>query len=193
MRACAGYGARLEVIVHRQWLVTLQGLPDAGRMWDADISRKLLEDVDQGKVDALSDLCGDMHWQVSLTHQGQLFHLQGRWSGAIRRRCSRCNAEFDWPVSGQTERDFQMGTARPEEGDESECEFLSPPGLIDLLDVLREDVWLAWKADVICRDSCRGLCPHCGADLNRESCQCGKGGEDHPFAALRRLKTGMEG
>ena len=179
--------------MHRQWLVTLQGLPDAGRSWDADVARRLLEDAAHGKVDALSGLSGDMHWHVSLVHQGQLFHLQGQWSGAIRRSCSRCNAEFDWQLTGETERDFQMGTAPAGHGDESECEFLPPPGLINLLDVLREDVWLAWKADVICSDSCKGLCPSCGADLNREACQCDRIDEGHPFAALRRLKAGLEG
>ena len=180
--------------MHGHWLVTLQGLPDAGRSWDAVVAKKLLEESEHGKVDALKGLCGDMHWCVTLARQGGMYHLQGQWSGKIRRTCSRCNAEFDWPVSGQTERDFQMVDSLPRENDiESECDFLVPPGVIDLLDVLREDVWLAWKADVICSDACKGLCPHCGADLNRETCQCGGDNEDHPFAVLRRLKQGMKG
>ena len=31
---------------------------------------------------------------------------------------------------------------------------------------------------VICRSDCRGLCPHCGANLNNEECRCEKHGSD---------------
>ena len=179
--------------MHGQWLVTLQGLPDAGRSWDVDVAKKLLEDGEYGKVDALSGLCGDMHWQATLGRQGRMYHLFGQWTGEIKRSCSRCNAEFNWQLSGRTERNFQMVDSLPrDEDNESDCDFLAPPGVIDLLDILREDVWLAWKADVVCSDSCKGLCPQCGADLNREACPCGKENGDHPFAVLLRLKTGME-
>jgi uncharacterized protein len=175
--------------VYRHWLVTLQGLPDSGRTWDENVARHLLEDTEHGTVDALSGLCGDIHWNLSLEHQNDLFHLHGRWHGAVRRACSRCNVEFDWQVDGRTECDFQIGSCPLE--DESESEYLSVPGKIDLLDVLRENIWLAWKADVICSDSCRGLCPKCGCNLNTQVCQCGKEDSDHPFASLRKLKLGV--
>jgi uncharacterized protein len=167
-------------------LVTLQGLPDSGRTWDENVSRCLLEDTEHGTVDALSGLCSDMHWNLSLEHRDDLFHLHGQWHGAMKRACSRCNAEFDCQIDGRTERVFQMGP--PPDENESECECLAAPGKIDLLDVLREDVWLAWKADVICSDACKGLCPGCGCNLNTEACQCENEDSDHPFAALRKLK-----
>jgi len=173
--------------VHRHWLVTLQGLAGAGRTWDENVARHLLEDVEHGTVDALSDLCGDMHWHVSLEHRNDLFHLHGQWQGAMKRACSRCNTEFDWQFDGRTERDFQMGSPPDGDNDKDDCEYLTAPGMIDLLDILREDVWLSWKADVICSEACRGLCPACGCNLNIESCQCGKDDSEHPFAALRKL------
>lgn len=174
--------------MHQHWLVTLQGLPDSGRAWNEDVARRLLEDTEHGTVDALSGLCGDMHWDLSLEHQDDLFHLHGQWHGAIKRSCSRCNVEFDFQFDGRTERDFQIGSPPDEIENENECEYLVAPGRIDLLDVMREEVWLAWKADVICSDACKGLCPECGCDLNTETCQCGKDNSDHPFAALGKLK-----
>ena len=39
-----------------------------------------------------------------------------------------------------------------------------------LEDVLREQVVLAVPVKVICRQDCKGLCPHCGKNLNLEQC-----------------------
>ena len=47
---------------------------------------------------------------------------------------------------------------------------------------------------VLCQPDCKGLCPHCGANLNRETCDCAVRAEeervmsdDNPFAALKNL------
>jgi len=174
--------------VQRQWLVTLQKLPSAGRQWDADVPKELLEDPACGTVDVLPGLCGDMHWRLLLERIGGQFRLSGEWQGAMKRSCGRCNAEFDWQMSGQTEREYMLGAAPADEESESDCEYVMPPGELNLVDVLREDVWLAWKAGVICSDSCKGLCQGCGVNLNRVACQCKQDDSEHPFAALRSLK-----
>ncbi|MDX8406924.1 MAG: DUF177 domain-containing protein [Mariprofundaceae bacterium] len=171
-----------------KWLVTLQGLPAAGRSWDCDVPQKLLQDPEEGIVDALQGLTGDMHWQLSLEHVGEVFRLQGQWQGSMMRQCSRCNAAFDWQMQGATDRDYQLGQAPHNDETDSECEFILPPGSIHLLDVLREDVWLAWQADVVCSASCKGLCSYCGCNRNTEACQCEQKNSDHPFAALAALK-----
>lgn len=189
MRASAA--ACMEVLVHRQWLVTLRDLPDAGREWDAAVARALLANPDEGAVEALVGLCDDVHWQLALARKGDVYRLTGRWQAQIERQCSRCNAAFVWHVEGETERDFRLA-GRPHEAnaEESECELVESPGEIDLLDILREDIWLAWKADVVCHEDCKGLCVQCGQDLNQGACGCDQEDPTHPFAALRKLKLG---
>ena len=66
--------------------------------------------------------------------------------------------------------------------------LLAPPGRLNLVDVLREDIWLAWPRDAVCRPDCKGLCPICGANRNQGECRCERGDADHPFAALGRIK-----
>jgi uncharacterized protein len=39
----------------------------------------------------------------------------------------------------------------------------------------------------LCRDDCKGLCPQCGTNLNRETCTCSPKWEDPRLAALRGL------
>ncbi|GAV19183.1 hypothetical protein MMIC_P0112 [Mariprofundus micogutta] len=174
--------------MQRRWLVTLQKLPASGRQWDTDVPRTLLQDQTCGTVDVLSGLCGDLHWQLTLEKSGGVFRMSGQWSGAMKRSCGRCNGQFDWQMTGETERVYQFGTDPGDDESEIVCEYLAAPGEINLVDVLREDVWLAWKAGVICSDSCKGLCQGCGVNLNRSTCQCKQDDSDHPFAALRGLK-----
>jgi len=38
--------------------------------------------------------------------------------------------------------------------------------------VLREEMVLAVPSLVLCRETCAGLCPRCGADLNQGPCGC---------------------
>jgi uncharacterized protein len=47
---------------------------------------------------------------------------------------------------------------------------------------------LALPMKVICRSDCRGLCSHCGANLNNEECRCEKNSADPRLAPLARLK-----
>ena len=41
----------------------------------------------------------------------------------------------------------------------------------------------------LCSEDCQGLCPECGTNLNRGTCQCQRNWEDPRFAALKDLRT----
>jgi uncharacterized protein len=176
--------------MQRHWLVTLQNLSSTGRSWDKDVPKALLLDKQFGSVNVLPGLLGDIHWQLSLSRQAKVFHLKGEWQACLKRECSRCNAAFDWAVTGQTERDLQFIAQHgsvDDDDDGQNCEYIAYPGELNLIDVLREDVWLAWNADVICSETCQGLCQGCGVNLNHGDCQCKQDDGDNPFAALRGL------
>lgn len=180
--------------MNRQWVVTLQDLPEAGQKWSADVPAALLEDAGHGAVDALTSLDADVHWQAELVHCGDVYRLHGHWQMHMKRHCSRCTDEFIWHQPGTTERCFRLvgsvaaNHAPDDATGNGSYDVITPPGSLDLVDVLREDIWLAWKPDVVCSEDCRGLCPHCGCNLNRATCTCAREGGDHPFAALHKLK-----
>ncbi|MES0371496.1 MAG: DUF177 domain-containing protein [Mariprofundaceae bacterium] len=174
--------------MQQQLSFKLQELPSSGRQWDLEIPQTVFENAQIGEVDAPSRLCKDVYWKGDISSQGRMFTLQGTWRIELIRQCVRCNIEFPLPMEGSFCRYFQFGNC-VSEADKSEVfECLPSPGLVDLVDVLREEIWLAWKPMVVCRESCKGICQQCGKDLNRNECSCSQNDDNNPFAALRNIR-----
>jgi uncharacterized protein len=127
---------------------------------------------------------------------GQI-RVNGSLETKIELVCARCLE----PVVEDVSREFDLfyralngaGGPRPEEEirlkrDDTEIGFFEGEGLF-LADVLAEQVLLAIPMKVICRSDCRGLCPHCGANLNQDECRCETHAADERLAGpLSRLK-----
>jgi uncharacterized protein len=52
---------------------------------------------------------------------------------------------------------------------------------------VRDALLLDLPVAPLCRDDCAGLCPSCGADLNRAACNCDLTVPDPRWDALREL------
>ena len=60
---------------------------------------------------------------------------------------------------------------------------------IDLGEVVREQLYLALPMKPLCREDCKGLCPVCGVNRNRETCTCQQEWVDPRMAALKDWKV----
>ena len=74
---------------------------------------------------------------------------------------------------------------------EAEISYYQGEGLL-LEDVLREQVLLALPLKAVCREDCKGLCPHCGANLNAEPCGCAERADDPRWLALKEIRDKLE-
>ena len=123
--------------------------------------------------------------------------LRGRLSAGIELQCARCLE----PVPQEITREFEL-LYRPLGADagrdelsvtdaEAEIGYYEGEGLL-LDDVLREQVLLALPLKVTCRADCKGLCPHCGKNLNQEQCSCVVPAEDPRWEALKDIRGRLE-
>jgi len=123
--------------------------------------------------------------------------LRGRLSTGLELQCARC---LD-PVPQEVSREFEL-LYRPLGADagrdelsvtdaEAEIGYYQGDGIL-LEDVLREQVLLALPLKVTCREDCKGLCPHCGKNLNQEQCSCSVPVEDPRWAALKEIRDRIE-
>jgi len=123
--------------------------------------------------------------------------LRGRLAAGLELQCARC---LD-PVKQDVAREFEL-LYRPLGVDagrdeisvtdaEAEIGYYQGQGIL-LEDVLREQVLLALPLKVTCREDCKGLCPHCGRNLNQEQCSCAAQLEDPRWAALKEIRGTLE-
>ena len=123
--------------------------------------------------------------------------LRGQLSAGFELQCARCLE----PVKQDVQRDFEL-LYRPLGADagrdelsvtdaEAEIGYYQGDGLL-LEDVLREQVLLALPLKVTCRVDCKGLCPHCGKNLNQEQCSCSTAVEDPRWAALKEVRSKLQ-
>src|SRR6266566_3318319 len=127
----------------------------------------------------------------------EMVDSQIRISGDLHTRVEMACARCLEPVVEEVSRDFDLyyrpmqSISREEQVrlklDDTEIAFFQGEGLF-LTDVLAEQVLLAIPMKVICRSDCRGLCPHCGMNLNEGECRCRTQALDPRLAPLARLK-----
>ncbi|TCK75044.1 uncharacterized protein C7378_0023 [Acidipila rosea] len=120
--------------------------------------------------------------------------LRGNCSGKFEVPCARCldtvehevNSEFDLlfrPVGVDHDSSEHAVTTS-----ETEIGYYLKDGLV-LEDVLREQVLLALPARSLCGPDCKGLCPHCGSNLNTDACNCDAAPADPRWSALSDLRS----
>ena len=123
----------------------------------------------------------------------QHFQLIGTVKTTLELLCSRCVEPFTLPVDGAFDLRYQPRSTNVGEGErEIEEDDLTTAFYeneeIDLGQLMREQFYLSLPMKPLCRADCRGLCPVCGTNLNRGTCDCKRNWEDPRLAVLKTLK-----
>ena len=92
---------------------------------------------------------------ASLVNRGVL--VAGSVKTKIHCVCGRCLKEFDQVVENAAVCRYYEEVTEPE---------------LDITGDIREDMLLSIPINYLCSEDCKGLCPHCGTDLNKKSCKC---------------------
>lgn len=114
----------------------------------------LLELEPSSRIEARSPVTYDLFAQVVT---GELL-VQGRVRAELAQPCGRCGEMFSTIVE-----DSSFLCAYPLRENTLE---------VDVSPDLRERILLGLPMVARCSESCRGVCPQCGANRNREACDC---------------------
>src|SRR5215472_606906 len=171
-------------------VVKVEEIGEDGLELDEAIDAKFLEDAlaHRGEETGFRAVHG-ARLKATLRKVSGGVMLTGQFQADVSAPCKRCLAEVgaSLPVSFQLnlmpraraddeesgeleadERAERAGSFRLEEADREWFDGKT----IQLDPILREQVLLALPMNLVCTESCRGLCPVCGNNLNEKQCEC---------------------
>jgi uncharacterized protein len=118
--------------------------------------------------------------------------IDGNLEATVVSNCCRCLEATNFPIKSTFRYTFVPAQNRLME------EELSPEDLeygfyqddvIDLDGLIFEQIVLQIPIKVLCVDTCKGLCPHCGININMASCGCHAEFIDERLAVLKKIKV----
>ncbi|MDA0746899.1 MAG: DUF177 domain-containing protein [bacterium] len=131
-----------------------------------------------------------IHTRITFFKLGESLSASGSSSFRLTLSCVRCLEPFALDLVAEFSFLFQRGRPQTLEGDEDESLiWLDKEGQkIDLGKEVKDYILLEVPSDPICQQSCAGLCPACGENLNVTTCSCTHETTDPRWEALRALK-----
>ena len=128
---------------------------------------------------------GPFSLHLVLTKEKEDIFFEGHLKVKLLLNCSRCAEdapytfdEFFSPVftHGQDPREKDAELSRGE----LDITYFTKDE-IDVSEVIREQIELMVPLQPLCSEQCKGMCPHCGQNLNIKSCACKKDDVYSPF------------
>lgn len=150
-------------------IVDIERLDRDGETFTGTVPAEVLE-LDHNDA-LLFEPAGDIAYNLFVERLGDELLVRGSISQPFHTTCVRCTCSFDWESS---DRNVTFSVE------------IAGAAFVDLTSELREGILIGLPNHPLCRLECRGLCPWCGIDLNRESCSCQPPVEDR-WGALDQL------
>ncbi|MGV8057610.1 MAG: DUF177 domain-containing protein [Smithellaceae bacterium] len=127
-----------------------------------------------------------------ITKTSSTIFIKGNISVLLGISCSRCLEDADLTAGGdfsytlvplppETREDLEL------QAQELEISYYQGD-FIDLAPIICEQVILQIPIKPLCSEDCKGLCPHCGINLNVASCNCHLKIVDDRLAVLKNIK-----
>jgi len=183
------------------------GRQKGGSLRDQHVDRTFQPSEFEASVGADEEykVAAPVHLEMDVHKDGEAYRATGLVTTRLQLECGRCLEPFEIPVdspfdlryvpavepspAGQT---GEPGQEREVAEDDLTTSFYKEDS-IDLGELMHEQFVLALPMKPLCAAGCKGLCVHCGTNLNTETCTCAPEWTDPRLAVLEGLiKTDKE-
>ena len=126
-----------------------------------------------------------------ITKTSGTVYIKGSFSALIDICCSRCLENTELSIGSDFAYTLIPAKAETREDLELNPELLEisyyQGDFIDLTHIICEQIILQIPIKVLCKEECKGLCQHCGANLNNSFCNCDSNVVDSRMAVLKNF------
>ncbi len=151
-------------------IIDLERLNSDGEIFTGEIP---LEVLDYDPDDYLFTPVTGINYKLFVQQIGSELLVRGSIWEEFSCMCVRCTENFTW-IAEDNELTFSL-------------EILEN-SFFDLTNELRECIIIQYPSNPVCDENCKGLCPRCGTNLNKQQCSCKPDGDDR-WGGLDDLKT----
>jgi uncharacterized protein len=135
---------------------------------------------------------GTVFLDLSIQNSGEEYFCQGTIHADAELECSRCLTSYkvtlETPVGFIVRSEEITSSKKGDPVDNEEYVYLQGSNLqADLSGIIRQALLLAIPMKPECDESCKGLCPQCGTNLNTNRCTCDTKTIDPRWEGLNRL------
>ena len=117
-----------------------------------------------------------------ISNIGGALELSAAVTGEFSTECSRCGKPVKEMLSGEL---FESVDSDFSDIDE-EC-ITVMGNVMDISGSIEACIFDSLPMQPLCKEDCKGLCPHCGTDRNINECNCEDEVYDPRFAIFRKL------
>lgn len=177
--------------------IQIDDIKEKGLLLEGEVSSDDLPQLRQLVDSGSARFPEPIRYRLNVDRLAEMVEVEGLVETSIELPCSRCLEPYRLPFSAE----FELAYARDlpevtdEEGEEMELSadelglILLEGDEIALAGPIEEHVLMALPIQPLCDEECRGLCAHCGANLNENPCQCEEPKFDTRFSALKNFKV----
>jgi uncharacterized protein len=131
------------------------------------------------------------HFEVNaqFTVVGDEYLVRIEIKGEGHFTCDRCGESVVRNLNGEVQTLYTFDRAKYQEVNSDDVRLLSGSEQeIDIRQDVMDALMLTVPQKVLCQESCKGLCAHCGVNLNKESCRCPGEEIDPRWEALKEIR-----
>ena len=172
----------------------VEDIPEGGREETFTQDENWLDDRLTGERERSFHFVGPINVRLVLSRSGKIVTVKSRIEARVDWVCARCLEPFsrilksEYTISLKPRPD----SLPPEEvelrREDLETEFYVGEE-VHLSPSVQDQVLLAIPQKALCREECRGLCPKCGKNLNREACHCQNEAVDPRLEPLKNFRV----
>ena len=115
------------------------------------------------------------------------FKLKGSLAFSFLNSCDRCLEKFEDVHNPAFKLWLTSNMDLIKDENINVIPFPNTMSDIDLKNVFHDFIFLEDPLKYLCSNDCKGLCPHCGLNLNNNSCNCVAISTDTPFDVLESM------
>lgn len=115
-------------------------------------------------------------------------YISCRLKAELVMNCSRCLKSTTYQMDEKINAELVHEQSEEAEDDTDEDDLIFYQGdTVELEEVIKESILMNVPFQMLCTKDCKGLCVHCGKDLNVEECQCPEEDEGEDLMVDPRL------